>query len=155
MELVVRRSAGVSGVDIAYIVENHERYLEVLLMAAKKGSGDELMGVIKSINGSPMFGKIASAIDAERVGLQLHRNGRVEGEYTNRLSNGRLVSVNPGIRDVEFIIRIDLDMWDQVSTPEETKWMQAHPLDAVKKYWRHIEMPFMVKMRIGAKLLMG
>ncbi len=140
--------------DYAVLFENHMQLMEVFLMAAKKkDNNNEMKNIIKGINDSPIFQRIAAASDYERIGLLLHREGNVEGEFTNCIHNGKLVSVEEGLKDVEFTIKIDLNMWDQISTPEESEWMKDHPLEAVRKYWKHIEMPFMVKMKLGAKLL--
>ena len=120
----------------------------------KKGQrSDELREIINRINESPIFKRIASATSYERIGLVLHRKGKVEGRFTNIIKGDSLVAVEDGISDVEFTIKIDLDMWDQITTPEESEWMKEHPLEAVRKYWKHIEMPFIVKMKLGAKLL--
>ena len=128
-------------------------------MAAKKETTekekDPTLAIVKGLNDSPIFKRIAAASDYERVGLQLHRKGKIEGEYTNHIKDGKLVSVKEGLHNPDFVIRIDLDMWDKATSGEGTKWMQEHPIQAIRKYWKHIEMPFMVKMKLGAKLLTG
>ncbi len=138
--------------DYAYLFDSHIELVEAFLTGA---DGNGMTEVIEAINDSPIFQRIAAASDYEKVGLHLHRNGKVHGEYTHHLKDGRLVSVAKGIDDVEFTIRIDLNIWDEISTPEESAWIKENPLEAVRKYWKHIEMPFMVKMKLGAKLLTG
>lgn len=137
--------------DYAYLFDSHKELVEAFLASA--AAGGDMAGVISSLNDSPLFRRIAASDDYERIGLQLHRKGRVEGEFTSRLKDGRLVSVERGIGDVEFTIRIDLGIWDQIS--EESEWVKSNPLDAARKYWKHIEMPFMVKLKLGVNLLMG
>lgn len=137
--------------DYAYLFDSHRELVEAFLASA--AAGGDMAGVISALNDSPLFRRIAAAGNNERVGLQLHRKGRVEGEFTNCLRDGRLVSVERGIGDVEFTIRIDLGIYDQIS--EESEWVKSNPLEAARKYWKHIEMPFRVKLKLGAKLLMG
>lgn len=139
-------------IDYAYLFDSHRELVETFLAGADK---NEMAEVIEAINDSPIFKRIAATADYEKVGLHLHRKGKVEGEYTHHIKDGRLVSVNEGIDDVEFTIRIDLDIWDEISTHEESTWIKENPLEAVRKYWKHIEMPFRVKLKLGAKLLTG
>lgn len=138
--------------DYAYLFDSHRELVKAFLASA---DGEDMTRVIEAINDSPIFRRIAAASDYERIGLQLHRRGRVEGEYTHYIKEGRLVSVGKGIEDVEFTIRIDLDIWDKIKSPEEGEWVKSNPIEAVRKYWKHIEMPLGVKLKLGAKLLMG
>ncbi len=137
--------------DYAYLFDSHRELVEAFLASA--ATGGDMAGVISALNDSPLFRRIAAAGNYERVGLQLHRKGKVEGEFTSSLKGSRLVSMERGIGDVDFTIRIDLGIWDQIA--QESEWVKSNPLEAVRKYWSHIEMPFMVKLKLGAKLLMG
>ena len=123
--------------------------------ATKTKAKDPTLAIVKGLNDSPMFKRIVAAMDYERVGLQLHRKGKVEGEYTNHIRDGKLTAVKPGLNNQAFTIRIDLDAWDEATSAGGGKWMQEHPIEAIRKYWKHIEMPLRVKLRLGAKLLMG
>lgn len=138
--------------DYAYLFDSHRELVEAFLASA--AAGGDMGGIISSLNDSPLFRKIAAAAsDYERIGLHLHRKGRMEGEFTHSIKDGRLLSVERGIDDVEFTIRIDLAIWDHISAPEESEWVKNNPVQAVRKYWKHIEMPFLLKMKLGARLL--
>ncbi len=120
-----------------------------------KKAKDPTLAIVKGLNDSAMFKRIVAAMDYERVGLQLHRKGNVEGVYTNHIKDGKLTAVKQGLDNPEFTIRIDLDAWDEATSAGGGKWMQEHPIEAIRKYWSHIEMPLRVKLKLGAKLLMG
>jgi len=116
---------------------------------------DATADIVHALNDSPLFQRLLAGLDYQRVGLQLHRRGRTEQEYTALLRAGKLHDLLTGLQQQEFVIRIDLETWDRINTPEEAAWMKAHPLEAVRKYWPQIEMPLRVKLRLGARLLLS
>ena len=116
------------------------------------------MGMKKAVmelNRSRIFSTIVSGLGYERVGLEIMREGVVIASFTSFNNDGHITQVKEGLHDPTFVTRIEQDIFEQITDPLEIEWMETHPLLAIKKYFRHVRMPFKIKLQIGSLFIRG